>query len=198
MDYEISTSTQRVRDLSPSWLRLKPQRKAAHVPLFAQASSHSGAREKSISKVTLDTAGWDQRVRALYDYWRAIHPQQRGLPGRQHFDPLQVAPLLPWLWLVDIHRDPLRFKFRLYGTQHILPSGGDHTGKWIDEAYPNFTASDVYSDYVDVAEKAAVSYRKGRASYHAPDYKELERVMLPLASDGRTVDMILAITVYFR
>jgi hypothetical protein len=167
------------------------------VPLFAQASPTGGAREKSISSTPLDTQHWDKRVRALYEYWRAIH-QPTGLPGRQHFDPLKIPTLLPWLWLVDIHRDPLRFKFRLYGTQHILPSGGDHTGKWIDEAYANFTASDVYPDYVDVAEKAAVSYRKGRASYHAPDYKELERVMLPLAADGSTVDMILAITVYFR
>jgi hypothetical protein len=136
-------------------------------------------------------------VGRLYEHWRAIHPAQ-GLPGRQHFDPLQVPQLLPWIWLVDVHREPLRFKFRLYGTQHIVPSGGDHTGKWIDEAYPNFVASDVYADYVLVAEKGVPSYRKGNASYHAPEYKELERVMLPLAGDGRTVDMILAITVYFR
>lgn len=144
-----------------------------------------------------DLAGWDVRVRRLYEHWRAIHPTH-GLPGRQHFDPLHVPQLLPWIWLVDIHREPLRFKFRLYGTQHIVPSGGDHTGKWIDEAYPNFVASDVYADYVLVAEKGVPSYRKGNASYHAPEYKELERIMLPLAGDRRTVDMILAITVYFR
>ncbi len=136
-------------------------------------------------------------MRRLYEHWQAIHPDQ-GLPGRQHFDPLQVPQLLSWIWLVDVHREPLRFKFRLYGTQHIPPSGGDHTGKWIDEAYPNFVTSDVYADYVLVAEQGVPSYRKGNASYHAPEYKELERVMLPLATDGQTVDMIMAITVYFR
>jgi hypothetical protein len=29
------------------------------------------------------------------------------------------------------------------------------------------------------------------------DYYELERVRLPLASDGQTVDMILSLTVFF-
>lgn len=146
----------------------------------------------------LDPAAWDVRVRQLYEHWQSIHPAPGVLPGRQHFDPLLVPQLLPWIWLVDIHRAPLRFKFRLYGTQHILPSGGDHTGKWIDEAYPNFVTSDVYPDYVRVAEEGVPSYRKGNASYHAPDYKIIERIMLPLAADGRTVDMIMAITVYFR
>jgi hypothetical protein len=160
-------------------------------------SHQEGGSSIPVSAAELDPASWDSRVRRLYEHWQAIHPAQ-GLPGRQHFDPLQVPRLLPWIWLVDINRDPLRFKFRLYGTQHIVPSGGDHTGKWIDEAYPNFVASDVYADYVLVAEKGVPSYRKGHASYHAPDYKELERVMLPLAGDGRTVDMIMAITVYFR
>jgi hypothetical protein len=149
------------------------------------------------STTKLDTAGWNEKVRQLYEHWLAIHPSN-GLPGRQHFDPLRVPQLLPWIWVVDVVRQPLRFKFRVYGTQHVDVSGGDHTGKWIDEAYPNFVASNVYADYVRVAEQAAVSYRKGRASYHAPDYKYLERIMLPLAKDGVTPDMILAITVYLR
>jgi hypothetical protein len=42
------------------------------------------------------------------------------------------------------------------------------------------------------------SWRRGRPGFHVhADYYEMERVMLPLARDGATVDMILAITVYF-
>src|SRR5690348_8213244 len=43
----------------------------------------------------------DHRLRELYEYWRSRHPAEGVLPGRQHFDPVDVPKLLPWIWLVD-------------------------------------------------------------------------------------------------
>lgn len=143
-----------------------------------------------------EIAGWDHRVRAAYEYWLSIHPKEGGLPGRQHMDPLHIPALLPHIWLVDVSRAPLRFKFRLFGTAHVLAMERDYTGYWIDEAFPEFETSATYQDYVDLAEQAKVSYRKGAAMYHVPRHKHLERVMLPLATDGRKTNMIMALTVY--
>src|SRR5277367_4446374 len=59
----------------------------------------------------------DPRLRRLHDYWRSAHPTGGGLPGRQHLDPCDIAPLLRWIWMMDVHRDPLRFRYRLLGTE---------------------------------------------------------------------------------
>ncbi|MFD2203981.1 PAS domain-containing protein [Kiloniella antarctica] len=139
---------------------------------------------------------WGEKTRALYEYWLSIHPSDTSLPGRQHLDPVDIPNLLPNVWLVDIFQDPIRFKFRLFGTAHVEAMKHDYTGRWIDEVYPNFLASSTYPDYMNLAENAQPSYRIGPASFHIPDYKSIERVMLPLAHNGKSVDMILALTVY--
>ncbi len=142
---------------------------------------------------------WHPLVRALYGHWRALRPEGRALPGRQHLDPVQIPALLPWLWLADVQRSPLRFRFRLLGTKHYEQMKGDPTGRWIDEAFPNFTEQSTYPDYLAVAVDGRVSYRKGQPAYHVDsECRLLERIMLPLARDGETVDMILALTLYFR
>lgn len=77
--------------------------------------------------------------------------------------------------------------------------GHDPTGKWMDEAFPTFLTNPTYSDYVQVAETAIPSYRAGTPLYHLDkNHVRMERIMLPLAGSGNTIDMILAITVYLR
>lgn len=111
---------------------------------------------------------------------------------------MDLPRLLRWLWLVDVARDPLRFRARLMGTEHVIAMGHDPTGEWLDIAFPHFLGSANYQDYVTVAE-GRPSYRKGPPTYHIDkQHVVLERIMLPLAADGIRVDMILAITVYLR
>ncbi|MBV8651896.1 MAG: PAS domain-containing protein [Alphaproteobacteria bacterium] len=146
-----------------------------------------------------DTARWHTKVRQLYDYWKRLHPADGVLPGRQHFDPLDIAELMPLVWMVDIIRDQPapRFRYRLLGTRHVRAMTRDDTGRWMDEAHDDFRNSAVYPHYLDVA-RGEVSWRRGRPGFHVdPNYYEIERVMLPMARNPAVVDMILAITVYF-
>lgn len=143
-----------------------------------------------------DTAGWDDRVRAIYDYWRAIHRCVDSLPRRADFDPLDVPKLLPWIWLTDVYRDPIRFRYRLFGTRHCDAMGADYTGQWLDEAFPDFPGEPGYADYLQVAEQRRPSYRKGPAQYHVPNYRTIERILLPMVDDDDAVNMLLALTVY--
>ena len=134
------------------------------------------------------------KVRALFDYWRSVHPREGGLPGRQHIDPIDIPHLLPNVWLIDVKRNPYRFRFRLVGTLIVNYAGEDNTGKWFDERLPDFDPS----VFIDVVETGKPSWSRGRSKMRPEkDYYELERVRLPLASDGRTVDMILSLTVFF-
>ena len=134
------------------------------------------------------------KVRAIYDYWRSVHPKGGVLPGRQHIDPVDIPLLLPNVWLIDVYRDPYRFRFRLMGTLVVDYAGEDNTGKWFDDRLPSFDPS----VFIDVVETGRPSWARGRSKMRPEkNYYELERVRLPLAKDGKTVDMILSLTVFF-
>lgn len=143
-----------------------------------------------------DTLSWNRRVAKLYRYWSDIGSDNGGIPDRAEFDPTAIFQILPWVWMVDVQHDPMRFKFRLMGTQNVEQMQRDVTGLWIDEAYPEFTSGTGYKDYLDVVHKKDVSYRRGPSQYHVANYKNIERIMLPMTDGGEDVDIILAITVY--
>lgn len=139
----------------------------------------------------------DWRIRALYDHWRSIHPPS-GLPDRQHFDPLDVPRLLGNIWMIDVFRDPLRFRFRLVGTVMVDFMGHDATGKWVDDLTSGPEGDLAIERLRRLVEEKTPIYRAGPPSItHQKDFYRLERVYLPLAGDGVTVDIILGIAVYF-
>ncbi|HXZ02963.1 MAG TPA: PAS domain-containing protein [Stellaceae bacterium] len=142
----------------------------------------------------------DERVRQLFHHWREIHPAGGGLPGRQHVDPTAMPrSLLPFVWLCDVQRAPLRFRYRLLGTEQVRVLGRDHTGRWIDDVFPAFLGSAAYAQYVAAAERGVAGYRRGDTLIILPkDYRSMERLLLPLARDGKTVDMLLAISVFHK
>lgn len=133
------------------------------------------------------------KIRQLADYWLAIHPRDH-LPGRQHFDPTGIPNLLPNLWLVDIQHDPMRFRIRLLGTRVVDYAGEDNTGSWVDEKWPGFDNS----AFAEIATSGKPSWYRGPSKLRPEkDYYELERARFPLAQDGKRVDMILALTIFF-
>ena len=138
----------------------------------------------------------DARIVALYRYWLSIRPGPGLLPGRKHFNPTAIPSLLRWIWLADIQRNPLRFKYRLVGTEHVEATGTDPTGHWYDEVHPRFLRSSAYPLFAASAERAEVTFYHGDPVYVIDaKFKIVERLILPMASDGKQVDMLLGITV---
>jgi hypothetical protein len=142
-------------------------------------------------------------IRSLFDHWRRIAPPGL-LPGRQHLDPADLVPLLPNIWLLDVVRPaapPLRwhFRYRLVGTELVRVFGRDPTGELFHEAWPRMAApGGVYDHHVAVVDQKRPSFRSGPSLYDGSrDYQSLERILLPLARDGTTVDMVLGLTVFF-
>lgn len=137
-------------------------------------------------------------VKELHSYWQSIAPEGK-LPGRQHIDPVDLAPLLPNIWLLDVHREPLRFWRRLVGTRIEEYSGSNLTKGWVGDRVKGVRLVNVHNSMTNVVETKLPNWRRGKPniSDHA-DYPELERLFLPLASDSETVDMILAITIFFK
>jgi len=142
----------------------------------------------------------DKRIRQLHEHWLGLHPAPGGLPGPQHFDAADVPGLLPHLWLAGVQRAPLRFRYRLLGTEHTHVFARDYTGHWLDETHPQIEASPGYRQY-----HTSPQLRK-RASAIAADIRSLALpcrgntlYRAPAAAAGRhgkTVDMLLAISLY--
>jgi hypothetical protein len=134
---------------------------------------------------------WHPTIKGLYDYWISIHPPA-GLPGRQHVDPCAIPHLLSRVFMVDVSRDPLRFKYRLVGTEYVQLMGKDLTGKFLDEVHPGFHGL-ILRQYTATAELGQPAYRRGQVMYTRPDrnYLGMERLIVPLARNGIEVDMIL-------
>lgn len=137
------------------------------------------------------------KIRALVEYWQTIHPDT-GLPGRHHFEPLDIPALLPNIWLVDVERNPkLRLRYRLVGTSVARAFERDSTGRYLDEVHSDFLDSHIWLYMKSVVQDGTPGWRSGTPRFwHLREFLSLERIYLPLASDGREVDMILALTVF--
>ena len=146
----------------------------------------------------IDTADWHPRLVELYRYWRSIHPAH-GLPGRQHLDPAAIPHLLSTIWMLDVRREPLRFRYRLVGTRIRERAGRELTGLWLDEAHPTTWQNPQAAARLEALVRTGIpSRRRGKPTlfYAHRDWREVENLMLPLATDGKTIDVILVITVF--
>lgn len=140
-------------------------------------------------------------ARALYVYWLGLHPDDDTLPGRQHFDPANLAhhhpQLLPNLWLVDVEREPLRFRYRLVGGALVDAGAIARVGRYVDQTADPKRPGNLNDALARVVRDRQPSHRKGEPNMpHDRHIESLERLSLPMASDGRTVDLVLSITVY--
>jgi len=143
---------------------------------------------------------WHPDILRMRDYWRSIHPPT-GLPGRQHVDVLDIPKaLLPRIWLLDVQAAPFRLRYRLAGTEIVRAIGREVTGQWLDDAHPHLKGDPQYlARYRGVVTTRAPSRRRGRATlWTHQDYREIENILLPLARDSATVDMIMVLTVLYR
>jgi hypothetical protein len=150
--------------------------------------------------LTIDTVAWHPRVLRLYHYWLSICPPDGGLPRRRAFDPVAVPDLLPGIWLLDVQHDPFRLRYRLAGTVIVEAIGHEVTGQWLDEAHPHVRGDAQFFDrYRGVVETGVPSWRRGKPQlWTNRDFGIVENLVVPLAMDGHTVDILCIYTVLYR
>jgi hypothetical protein len=160
---------------------------------------NAARRELGYEDMSPETPVHDD-IRDILEYWCALIPERR-LPGRQHIDPTKIPRrLLPSIWLLDVQRAPFRLRYRLVGTAIVDAMRKDPTGEWLDDAHPHIKPiEDYFSRYERVVRTGIPSRRRGPASlWSNVDYRDIENIVLPLASDGETVDILFVLTKLFR
>lgn len=141
----------------------------------------------------LDRNSLRAQHQTLLDYWSGLVSDGR-LPSRAAVNPLDVPRLLKNIGLIDVVQEvsgSYRFRYRLVGTQMNHISGTDLTDRWLNDV-----ESGDYGTFLERLYTESVVRRTpvfSRTSMQYSDDRELEtdRLLLPLATDGQNVDMLL-------
>lgn len=151
------------------------------------------------ARITQPPATAKPEIVALYDYWRSKAPAEGILPGRRHIDPLDIPKLLPHIWLVDVVDEPRRFRVRLLGTALVETGTPLRVGDFIiDRLLPEQRAASLAELESVVQSREPLWYRGPLKLRHVTYVHEVERIFLPLAADGRHVDMLLCLSLIQR
>jgi len=134
----------------------------------------------------------------LVRYWQYIHPEGR-LPGSAHFNLDDIPGLRPNMRLLDVvEGGPFRYRIRMIGEEHRRHLGYDPTGSWYENITGRFKNSIVELDLARACHWIQPVYRKGETIVpYASGSRIIERVHVPLASDGHHVDAIASLTLFF-
>ena len=127
----------------------------------------------------------------LFAYWTSLRDGPR-LPSRCDLDPAGMKRLLPTVSLIDVaRRDPMDFRIRLAGTGLYGVYGGEITGKRLQDVY-NEEAVEYWRGELDrIVDEGRPAVGCHSLSWRGATHLSILWIRLPLASDGKRVDMIL-------
>jgi hypothetical protein len=136
----------------------------------------------------------DAKLQRFYDYWIGKCGDRR-FPARRDIDPLEFPYVLGSLMLVDVLRDPQRFRVRLHGCNLVTRMNYDMTGKFLDELpRPEYRAY--------VLDRCRGLAASGEPLVITHDLildgwiSRYEALWLPLSNDGVHVDLLVCAIIY--
>jgi len=137
----------------------------------------------------IDEPEKNPQLQAVHRYWLE-RCDGRLLPARRAIDPIDLKRHLPNMLLVDVTQDPLRFRYRLFGTGLVALYDREMTGKYVDDIKSDSLRTAVVQAYAQVIDRRAPVFS---ALAFVVDYYRIkyDRLLLPLADDGCTVSMVM-------
>ncbi len=126
----------------------------------------------------------------IYGYWAGLRRGPR-LPARADIQPAKLKRLLPTISLVDVRREPLSFRVRLAGTGLYGVYGREITGRELTEVYSSAAAEYWRQELAAVVEERRPGVGVHSLAWRGAGHLSILWLRLPLASNGRDVDMIL-------
>jgi hypothetical protein len=145
-----------------------------------------------------DTSSWNPKVVRFLDYWHSLKPEE-GLPGRQHFDPLDIPDLMSRVWMLDVLRQPLRYRYRLAGTKVVEALQREVTGRMFEEVHSHmYDTEETIGRLLESVQHGVPTYRKGNViAIDKKEHMTIENCVVPMARDGLLVDLIIGISVLY-
>lgn len=126
----------------------------------------------------------------MFAYWASLR-RGAGLPGRVDLHPSNMKRLLPTVSLIDVVREPRDYRLRLAGTGLYGVYGREITGKSLTEVY-NTAAVEYWRKELDkVVDERRPGVGVHSLAWRGAPHMSILWLRLPLASNGKDVDMIL-------
>jgi hypothetical protein len=181
----------------PGWLEF-----AGDEPL-AEALARS-KHPRIVGEAFLERA--TSRLLRFHAYWESKRVG-RKMPARADLDPVEFVDLMPDIVLADVLGTAPFLRYRLVGTRQVELRGRDPTGQpvignHIGHHRHDALAHEVALNYRCVVERGVAVYNFNTVDGPMPDsnsfaagaLRERATLLLPLSSDGRTVDMAFCCT----
>lgn len=138
----------------------------------------------------------DPIFREIFDYWRTKCSGDR-LPSRKDIDPTDIGKVLGYIVLIEVlpGTPSPRFRYRLWGTRVTELYGKDYTGYMLDQVIAPASREKIRDVFEWVIENRTTHFWQVPVPAENRNFVSNRRLLLPLASDGRTVDMLLAVII---
>jgi hypothetical protein len=130
-------------------------------------------------------------IAAALRYWRS-RSEAPSIPSRSQIDPLEMRQFLSKALMIDVDGEG-EFTYRLCGTHVAAINGKDLTGQRASEA--NLGASS--QQFIEVYQRAIRGRDPilftGHLWWQDRQWVGFEQIILPLSTDGLTVDKLMCI-----
>jgi len=143
----------------------------------------------SITAPTIDDVAGLGDLSELLSLWLKRR-EAGGLPARASFDPLDMRKFLGRIVILDVLSAPQRFRFRLVGTDWVTRFGFDPTNTFVED-FPRVQSRAFIKDIMSQVALERVPLMVRRSVIIEGQYFRYGMLLLPLASDGNAVDMIM-------
>ena len=132
-------------------------------------------------------------LRRLYDDWERRR-RGRDFPARTDFDPLDMKYILGDLSLIDVVPDSPqpRFRVRLHASNVVEHGGFDLTGHFIEDLPDERRRKNMIAHWSQVVAERRPSVIRFQDEFSDRGRWNCEILALPLASDGRTIDILMS------
>ena len=131
-----------------------------------------------------------ESFRDVYAYWLANKPDD-GLPPVDAISPLKLPRQhLPYIGVMTVERDPMRFHIRVSGTGVTDATGIEFTGKYVDEI-PGTEAA--LERFAWCADNGLAYFVEGPITWSPNDFMDYRVIGLPFAGPGGTVDRVMLV-----
>lgn len=126
----------------------------------------------------------------MFAYWASLR-RGASLPARGDLHPANMKRLLPTVSLIDVVGQPRDYRLRLAGTGLYGVYGREITGRMLSDVY-NTAAVDYWRKELDkVVDERRPGVGVHSLAWRGAPHMSILWLRLPLASNGKDVDMIL-------
>lgn len=146
-----------------------------------------------MAQLATDITAFDQisepMLSLLHAYWDSKRGDRR-FPGRSDLDPVDIPSLLPSIFLIEVHRDPFDFIFRLAGGVLTGCYGCGMAGGRLGDL-PGSATQELQEQAARAARSGRPVLLSGPLRTSVDSFQRADHLLLPLGESPSRVDMLI-------